>query len=111
MYKNTEGECVECKKHCKYCKGDKCLKCNEEFVLVEGECEEKAKCKKSEYYNISGNKCEECMTGCESCIEANWCEKCEGGFYYSEVELKCIPLPTCKSNQYLSENHEDCLNC
>lgn len=108
-----DGECVACKdKRCKVCKTDNLECCTTPFYpyVIDG-CEVKEECPTGKFDN--GDICDNCMTGCDKCNNANTCTECSQGYYlldgkcvkecgdgFIEYEKKCIACAVgCKKCQ------------
>ncbi|EWS76002.1 zinc finger lsd1 subclass family protein (macronuclear) [Tetrahymena thermophila SB210] len=85
-----EVKCTNCEKNCKVCENqNKCLACDEEYTLLEGQC---YKCLSHQYLDQKLKKCIECDSDCKTCFNQGRqaCIECSDPAKFFDQDNFCV---------------------
>jgi len=100
------GICAKCSvENCKTCDSElnKCIECDDDFFLYEGECVRQCK----DGYYMEGKNCYPCSKNCRKCKNSKDCEDCTTILYNRQCVDKC-PL---KYYSFCNNGITRCENC
>ena len=115
FFNKNKTKCIFCSElieGCDICDNEKCIKCSNDFTLVNNKCIQNFICEENKYPNQNG-QCTECEKlrgiGCEKCNIAGYCKSCKKGYYlvgydYNTYCNKCpYGCSSCYDENYCTE--------
>ena len=95
---STNGKCTQ---HCSQCKGNNCIKCGEEYGMVQliqnnitkRVCKHYNELKEGHYKKENDTYFYECLNNCDKCNNNEECLECKSGYDLSENKKECIEKP------------------
>lgn len=112
--------CGKCDENCVGCVGPSnfnCKSCKEKVYSTKRESVPDLKicsdeCSLGKFPNNSTWECEDCKSGCKSCLDLTRCQECEEDFFdYEGVCLKICPLGYTNSGDKCIQCFENCVIC
>merc|ERR1711957_1149267 len=111
--KNDSIECKQCSnRKCKVCENDKCSVCNNAFLIEEeGKLQCVDTCPKKQYGDISGEKCNDCVKGCDECKNATQCDKCTSPLVLIDDKICAAECPVGSAILNGKSGKKSCVEC